>query len=656
MQAGRLYNKQVTAVAGSNLTDSGAQAFKRVELANIPSGTSPNLQYMGEEDSINVLSGAGGDGNVGSPDKNTQIFGWNAPSGSRVEVNDTPGGETISIIHRSGAGIQLDPDGAVFIVSQSSRGAGINAPLGDIHISASGDIVIKGGASMTIHTSGDLNMDVGGTLQMKCENFNLLTKNYNATIDGPATTAITNDSSTVIGGIERFAVAGDARRQITGKQVVDIGADYVTKVGKKNSVDVQETSIHTIKGDHILSSSANTKVLSGSNTSIDTGSDLDIKTSGNTTIDSSVAFQAHIGGGGIELATAGNVGIGAGQSAVLTASDQMSVQGNDTTLLGRGSVQVGSSGPAQVIGSATDISGSTISLKTGTLLAPAHAGSPGGPDTVTPPPMPPIPGPDGPASPKDAKDAEVMDASDIVDTLTSARKFPEYPGNGVWEGSSSAGIGMISHDQMPQAEDVYNEYSSGNTGNMNPSQPGESYDNLPESPVNRDPNIVAASIDTAIPGYLDMGAKISKYWTVGQIINGTTTRQRPSKAAWTGLMQQAILLANNVLDPVKEKFPDVLVTSWYRRGTRNHGTGRAIDIVVESRSMTKHAEIARLARDTLPCDQVFLERNTSGRTHVHLRVSPAGSKASPTVITCGDPRCRSRVSGIDVGWLKRRAK
>lgn len=268
--------------------------------------------------------------------------------------------------------------------------------------------------------------------------------------------------------------------------------------------------------------------------------------------------------------------------------------------------------------------------------------------------MPPIPAPDGPEAAKDAKDAEVMDAPDIVDTLTSARKFPEYPGNGVWESSSSTGIGMISHDQMPQAEDVFNEYSGGNQGNVNPSQPGDSYDNLPEEPVDRDENIQAVETDTAIPGYLDMSAKISKYFTVGQIINGTTTRQRPSKAAWPGLMKQAILLANNVLDPVKERFPDLLVTSWYRKGTSNHGTGRAIDIVVESRSMAKHAEIARLARDTLPCDQVFLEKNTSGRTHVHLRVSPSGSKTRPSVLTCGDPRCRSKTPGINVEWLKRR--
>lgn len=655
MQSGRLYNKQQTVVAGTNLTDSGSQAFKRVDLANIPAATSSNLQYQGEDDSINVLSGAGGDGDVGSPDKNTQRWGWNAPSGSRIEVNDTPGGETIEVIHRSGAGVQIDADGGVYIVSQSQRGTGMSAPLGDIYISASGDVVIKGGSSLTVQTSGDLNMDVGGTFQVKCHNYNLMTMNYSATVDGPATTNITNDCSTVIGGIERLSVAGDAREQVTGTKIVDVGANYNTRVGGDNTNDVKGSSTHTITGDHTLSTKSNTKVLSAADTKVDTAGNLDMKTSGNINNDSGGSHFVH-SSGPIEIATGGNFSVGAGASAIVTSADQTSIQGNDTTLLGRAAVQVGSAGPASVVGSVTDISGSTISLRTSTLLSPVPAGTPGGPQTVSPPAMPPIPGPDGPDAAQDAQDAKVMEANDIVDTLTSARKFPEYPGNGVWESSASAGLGTISHDTMPQAEEVFNEYSGGNRGNMLPSQPGESYDTLPETPIDRDPNISAAEPNTAIPGYLDMSAKISKYWTVGQIINGTTTRQRPSKNAWTGLMQQAILLANNVLDPVKEKFPDVIVTSWYRKGTTNHGTGRAIDIVVESRSMTKHAEIARLARDTLPCDQVFLERNTSGRTHVHLRVASAGSKASPRVMTCGDPRCRSRVSGINVEWLKRRAK
>lgn len=653
MQSGRLYNKQQTSVAGSNLSNSGTQAFKRVEIENIPEVTSPNLQYAGEEDSVHVLSGAGGGGDVGSPDVNTQVWGWNAPSGSRVEVNDTPGGETISIVHRSGAGIQMDPDGGVYIISKGQRGAGLSAPFGDIFISASGDVVIKGGSSLTVETQGDLNMDVGGTFQLKCNNYNLMTKNYNATIDGPQTTSITNDSSTVVGGIERMSVAGDARRQITGSQINDIGKNHTTRVGENATNDVKGTSTHTIDGDHTLSSKASTKMFSAEDTTMDTGENLTMKTKGNIHNDSTGTHFLH-STGSFEFATSRNFAMSAGMSAVLTAADQTSIQGNDTTLLGRLAVQVGSAGPASVIGSNTDISGAVISLKAGLLLTPSEGGTSGGPDSVSPPGMPDIPGPDAPEAPKEAKDAEVMEANDIVDTLTSARKFPEYPGNGVWESSNSTGLGTISHDTMPQAEEVYNEYSGGNQGNTNPSEPGETYDTLPEDPVNRDPDIEAQDGNWPLPEYMNLSAKVSKYFTVGMLIYGTTSKHIPSKKVWENVMKNGMLLARNVLDPIKEKYPDVLVTSWYRPGTRNHGDGRTIDIVVKSRSIAKQAEMARFARDNLPVEQVFLEKNSTKKTHLHLRVSRPGQKVNPTVISCGDPNCHSKIPGIDVAWLRRK--
>lgn len=258
------------------------------------------------------------------------------------------------------------------------------------------------------------------------------------------------------------------------------------------------------------------------------------------------------------------------------------------------------------------------------------------------------------ASVNSPKDAQVMESEDIVDTLTSARKYPDYPGNGVRESANATGYGTISYDETPGAEDVMNEYSGGNQGNVNPSQEQDSYDNLPESPTNRDPNITATDPGKSVPSPYDLGAKISKYFTLGQLIKAKHSHPIPP-SSYDSVVKNHILLANNVLDPIKEAFPDLVITSAYRSNSSNHRTGRAIDIVVESRSMTKHAEIARFARDKLPVDQVFIEKNTSGRTHVHLRVSPSGSKGNPSVLTCGDPKCQTRVAGINVAWLGRRA-
>lgn len=606
MQSGRLYNKQNTSVHGTNTSDSSSQSFKHIDIPDIPVATTGNLQYAGEEDSVNVLSGAGGEGDVGTDEVSPHRWGHVTPSGSRIEINDTAGGEVIDIVHRSGSGVAIGTDGSIHIVSKSQRGAGISAPFGDVFISASGDIVIKGGSSLTVQTAGDLNLDVGGTFQTSCTNYNLITKSYSATIDGASTTSITNDSSVVVGGIERKTVAGDAREQVTGKKIIDTGSDFTTRVGGNTTISTEKNQTFTATGESKVTSKGNGVLYSGTNLNI-------------TAIGNGSFYSGSTG----YITTGGATHISAGGEVKLTGSAVTSNPPINLALWADESNQAGQ---------ATILAGVIGSRPVPTSASSADA-----------------------ASQAEVKAAEVMDAKDIVDTLTSARKFPEYPGNGVTESASATGLGLISHDQMSGARGVFNEYSGGNQGNAYPSQSQGSYDFLPEDPVNRDPNISAVETDQQVPAATDLSAKISKYFTIGQLINGTTTKWRPSPDRWERVTRNGILLANNVLDPIKERFPDILVTSWYRTNSGNHITGRAIDIVVESRSMTKHAEIARFARDNLPVDQVFIEKNTSGRTHVHLRVAGAGAKVKPTVITCGDPDCISKVPGINVEWLGRRA-
>lgn len=656
MESGRLYNKQQTTTAGTNLTNSSSQAYKRVELEAVPSATSNNLQYQGEDDSQKVISNVGGVSTAGENEINPIKWGYNAPSGSRIELNDTGGSERIDVIHTSGAGLTIEPDGAIYINSKSSRGAGMAAPLGDVVITAGGDIVIKGAAGLTIHTAGDLNLDVGGSFIMSCENYSLNTKNYAAIIDGAATTTISTDNSIIVGGIDRKTVAGDQREQTTGKRIIDVGADYTNRVGGNQSLDVQGTSTHSIKGDHKLQTAAKTTITSDSDTTVNTGGALAVKTTGQTNINGSDEIHVKSAANMIISSQADAAFIADGDALVVAKGDMQVSGESEATFSSQGETQVLSQGTAKIIGSETEIHGSTISNRCGTFLSKEITGDPGGPNSASVPSAPSAPGPDGPDGSEEAKDAEVMEANDIVDTLSSARKYPEYPGNGVRESANATGLGTISGDETPQAQEVFDEYSGGNAGNANPSQQMDVYDTLPEAPVDRDPEIVANDPGRGIPSYNNMSAQISKYFTVGQLINGTTTRQRPSPDQWDSIIKQGILLANNVLDPIKEKFPDLIVTSWYRYRTPNHGTGRAIDIVVESRSMTKHAEIARFARDHLPVDQVFLEKNTTGRTHVHVRVANAGSKTTPRVMTCGDPKCTNKVPGIQVGWLGRRAK
>lgn len=601
MESGRLFNKTLTTTTAVGTEDAASPMKKVVMQRSVPTATSNNLEYAGEDDSATVLSGVGDGDYATSPGSTPQRWGHVTSSGSRIEINDSDGGERIELIHRSGAGVSIDPDGGVYVTTESARGGGISAPKGDFYVNAQGDLVIKGAGSVTIDTAGDLNINVGGTLTISAGSYKLITQNQDETIDGAASRSVTNDQSVVIGGIDRKTVAGDSREQITGTKITDVGGKSNLRVDGEHTIDVGGKSTTKVNGDQSISTGGNHEQRVGGTAKYHSGGDVEVASGGDAVVS---------GGGNASVASGGATSLFGGSVHSSPPIDR-AIHSNQTTNASFAQSEGGVVGPIPPLQS-----GGTVSAS----------------------------GPEG------ADESQVADANDVVDTLTSARKFPEYPGNGVTESANKTGYSMISYDTTPQSEDVFNEYSGGNMGNVNPSYQGGSYDNLPPAPVNRSSNIRVVESSTPVPARHNNNAKISKYFTLGQLVNAKHSHKIPVDQ-WESVVAAHIKVATNVLDAVKEKFPDLEITSAYRNNSNNHRTGLAIDMVVHSRDMTKHAEIARFARDNLAVDQVFIEKNTSGRTHVHLR---CGS-GSPRVLTCGDPQCNSSTPGIQVAWLARRA-
>lgn len=654
MESGRRSNKEITSNTGEGLSPSAATSLRVVEPMRVAMATPGSLQYAGEDDGVKVFTGPGdGDYASGSTEPNPQRWGHTSPSGSRIELNDTQGSERITVVHHSGAGISIEPDGSIFLTSSSKRGSGIASPFGDVFVSAGGDIAINGGASISVDTPGDLNLNVGGTLNIKCASYNLLTNVEEVVVDGHASRNVTKDQSTIIGGINRHTVAGDSREQVVGNKIVDIAKNLTSRVDGNELRQISGTRKVQVKGDHELTSKAKTNVYSDADLSIHTQGVLNTRSSGNTNLESKAQLNCE-STGATSIKSQGAMTLHGVASWNGGSPSNSTLSGDNVTVAGTSGIDIQTTGIGKFWTQTLDLSGTEAFIKATTLFSPVPTG-------VLPPESPSadaITVSVNVASPNEAPDpaeADTPDVNDVIDNLTSARKYPEYPGNGVHESANATNLGRISDDQMEQADDVYNDYSGQNQGNINGSYPGNVVDTLPESPVNRDPNIEVVDPNISTPSQHELSAKISKYYSLGQLINGVATKYRPPTNKWEQVVSNGVKLASNVLDPIKDKFPDIIITSWYRpakAGSTNHVTGRAVDIVVQSRSLAKHAEIARFARDNLPVDQVFLEKNTSGRTHVHLRLSEG--KGTPKVITCGDARCKSKTPGIDVNFLMRR--
>jgi hypothetical protein len=158
-------------------------------------------------------------------------------------------------------------------------------------------------------------------------------------------------------------------------------------------------------------------------------------------------------------------------------------------------------------------------------------------------------------------------------------------------------------------------------------------------------NVSPTPVDTSeFSNYADFpdSLKLSKYYTLGDV----STRASASKTAvraQNGLSTQQIVgnlkhLAVNVLDPIKEQYPDVIITSGFRAGASgsDHNVGQAVDLQFTGRSYSDYYEVAKWIKDNTPFKQVLLEyatRPTGTIAWIHVAAAPNGGKSAMPIGT-----------------------
>jgi len=624
-------NKRSTASAGNGLTLGGSNIqISRPTFKSSSSVKTRNPHYEGETDSGHTLTGVGdGITNINSGDAQ-QSWGHTTNSGSSISISDSAGNESVSIQHHSGAAINIDPDGAIFITSTARKGIGISSPFGDAFMDASGEIVLKG-SSMSMETSGDCNFNVGGTFNLKSSGYKLTTKIMDENIDGSVSRSVTNDYSEIVGGIKRTTIAGDQRTQVTGNDITDVGVDKTERVTGNSVENTKGNKSIITTGDSLITSQGTLTTAAQGTATHSSKGDMKVVSDSDNTISAGADLNT-ASGGATKVSAASSLSIVGSSSAKMSSDGPVSMEG------------VGS---AKVVGSLAIIGGTTVSLATPTVLGPVPSGS-GGSTSAS---VDSITTDEDYVVTEDADEAEVMEANNIVDDLTSVRKYPEFPSNAKLQSADAGSVYTVAHDSSPSSDEAFNEYSSKNYGSTSPVSQ-EKYQTIPDiSDGERKTNIKGVNPDISIPDKNSTSTKISRYFTLGNLVNANSSEPIPSEL-FESVVANFILVAYNVLDPIKEKFPDMEVTSAWRNSRPNHITGLAIDFVTGSRNAAIHAEMANFAKNNLPVDQVYLERNKSKRTHVHVRYSPNGG--SPRTLTCADPKCHNNTPGIDLEYLYKR--
>jgi hypothetical protein len=137
-------------------------------------------------------------------------------SGHVLELNDNEGSEHVTLQHRSGSLVQMQPDGSVRFVSQNGMmGFEINGE-GYVKVTGAYNIVVDGGATLRadsydLHVENDFNMTVGGTFAVAAKNMALAISDKYEMTAASATMRTSGNSAFTAGGKFYVGSSGDLR-------------------------------------------------------------------------------------------------------------------------------------------------------------------------------------------------------------------------------------------------------------------------------------------------------------------------------------------------------------------------------------------------------------------------------------------------------------
>ena len=135
-------------------------------------------------------------------------------------------------------------------------------------------------------------------------------------------------------------------------------------------------------------------------------------------------------------------------------------------------------------------------------------------------------------------------------------------------------------------------------------------------------------------------------FTLGQAIKNVTFPRTIAQLADNvkGLPAQNIVnnlagLAVNILEPIKAKYPNMLITNTYRQGPgqAQHGTGQAADLQFRGVPAHKYYEIAVWIEKNIPYDQLLLEYLVGQTVWIHISYAIPGLPYGGQSVRIGKP-------------------
>ena len=227
-------------------------------------------------------------------------------SGHVIEFNDTPGGERIMLRHKTGAGIEIRPDGTVLVVSTKNK---VEVCHG------SNEVIVEGEANLSY--KGNLTLNVTGDFNVSCRDYNVHARGSKTEqVDKNSKTSIFGNSGNSVSGNFIQSIAGNTTNLTLGTQTLVTKGDLVVATEGSQEIVSKGPSIFTSE-EQINMSSPDINIVA-----------TDIAVAGNrgtigggTTVHYGSSFHGNLKGTADHAVTAGSLNGGAGISIFNSVGD-----------------------------------------------------------------------------------------------------------------------------------------------------------------------------------------------------------------------------------------------------------------------------------------------------------------------------------------------
>ena len=457
--------------------------------------------------------------------------------------------------------------------------------------------------------------------------FSVKNANRTTTVSKAQTTSTWNEPETAYNALYPY------------NQVIETEAGHVIELD--SSPNAERIHIYHKKGSYIeidVNGSSVKKTVGDSYELTDRNGYVYVKGAYNLTVGGTTKILVQ---NNADIEVDGDASILTHRSALVQAAQTVQVVADDIKISGKSSIQMTSDGPVNIQGSSITLNakigaiagkaakevafqaGTTASVKGGLelLLDAATVKTKMGAIQISATKLP-VP------TPPELKTPAIGDITDAYNPNNSesiflgdglAKNDDKFAADRIKNGEISTNL----EDLTVLSKDTKTEKSSTSTSSVPPKQVDVSeFNGLKEFPNS---------------------LKLSKYFTLGDVSTRAAATSYAVKDQ-NGLTAAEIVgnlkhLAVNVLDLIKQKYPDMIITSGFRSKNEasDHDAGRAADLQFTKKTNDDYYDIATWIEANTPYKQVLLEyaKKSNGKivTWIHVAAARNGSKSAMPIGT-----------------------